>query len=141
MTVIRNFTPHPVVLFAEDESGDTRGSVGFGPQARTANFRTVVRLESEGNARATQADETVGSIEVEGDTVNVVFTTFGNPVDLPDAEEGVKLVVSLITAKAADGVGRGTEDLLITSNPVRNAEDGPDKGKIMGCTQFATLAP
>lgn len=134
MTTIRNLTPHAASIFVEDEQGPVTGSVGFGRAAKTTTFRLVAELASEGNARANQQDESVGKVEVAGEVLPVVRTTFGNPVDLPEPSDGVMLLVSLITANAAKAAGRPTGDLLITSNPVRD-----EAGKIMGCTQFAAL--
>jgi len=134
MTTIRNLTPHAASIFVEDEEGPVTGSVGFGRAARTTTFRLVSELASEGNARANQSDENVGKVEVADEVINVVRTTFGTPVDLPEPQNGVMLLVSLITANAAKAAGRTTEDLLLTSNPVRD-----EAGKIMGCTQFAAL--
>lgn len=134
MTIIRNLTPHAVQIFVADDAGEVVGSVGFGRAARTATFRQVAELASEGNARASQSDVTVGDIEVEGMNVPVVRTEFGATVDLPEPEEGVMLVVSMITATAARATGRSTEDLLLTSNPVRD-----ETGRILGCTQFAAV--
>ena len=81
-------------------------------------------------ARATQSDVHVG--EIEG--VEVVKTTFGEPIDLPAPQEGVWLVVSLATASAAQASGRTTSDLLLTSGPVRDTD-----GRIIGCRRFARL--
>lgn len=109
--MIRNLTPHTVTIV--DENGDV-----------------ALELPSEGVARAAQTDVPAGEV----DGIPVVRTTFGNPDGLPEAEEGVFLVVSVITANAARAAGRGTEDLLLTSNPVRDAE-----GRIVGCRALARV--
>lgn len=115
MTVIRNLTPHAVNIVAED------GNV-------------LATFESEGIARAQQSDVPTGTIQVNGVELTLVSTEFGAPVDLPDPQEGVMLVVSIITANAAKAAGRPTGDLLITSNPVRD-----DSGRIIGARQFAVV--
>ena len=98
---IKNLTPHALVLLVEDPAGEIAGSVGFGRGAREARFRTVAELTSEGVARATTSVEAVGTVEVNGQTVPVTKTIFGGTGDLPAPAEGVRLVVSLITASAA----------------------------------------
>lgn len=115
-TTIKNLTPHAVNLC------DADGNV----------FAT---FESTGTiARAKQTDVPSGTITVNGIELALVRTEFGSPVDLPETEEGVYLVVSIITANAAKASGRTTDDLLITSNPVRDAD-----GRIVGCRYFALV--
>jgi len=112
---ILNLTPHEVKVIDGD------GNV-------------VLSIPSSGEARATQTDEVVGSLELEGQTVAVVSTVFGEVTDLPEPTEGVRIVVSIITANAARSQGRATDDLLLTSGPVRDSE-----GRIIGCTRFARV--
>lgn len=81
-----------------------------------------------GVARAQQTDRKVGSIGA----VPVVQTEFGKVVDLPEPAEEVMFIVSIITLNAAKAQGRSTEDLLITSSPVRD-----DQGRIVGCRALA----
>jgi len=109
-----NLTPHQVNLVID---GDV-----------------VASLPSAGVARADQTDKVVGSLELNGSTIAVVETVFGEVVDLPEPTEGVSFVVSFITANAARGQGRSTTDLLVTSGPVRD-----DQGRIIGCTRLARV--
>jgi hypothetical protein len=109
--VIKNLTPHAVVLIHGDGSR--------------------LEIPSSGAARAIQEDAIVG--ELEG--IPLVRSTFGAPTGLPEWEEGVFLIVSAMTAKAAQAAGRRIDDLLLTSGAVRDAE-----GKIVGCTQLALYA-
>lgn len=109
--MICNLTPHTVTIV--DEGGNV-----------------LAEFASSGVARATQTD--VPATPVEG--IPCVVSTFGSPTGLPDPIEGVYLVVSAITASAARASGRTTEDLLLTSGPVRNAE-----GAIIGCRAFARV--
>jgi len=67
-----------------------------------------------------------------GTKVPVIKTIFGEPTDLPAPEEGTMLIVSILTAQAAKAAGRKGDDLIITSDPVRDAA-----GKIIGCRKFA----
>jgi len=110
-----NLTPHEVTVVDERQN-------------------VLVTIASSGVARASQTDEVIGTIQVGDQTVTVVKTVFGEVVDLPEPAEGVAYVVSIITANAARAQGRTTEDLLITSGPVRDAQ-----GRIIGCTRFARV--
>ena len=109
--MIKNLTPHTVTVLDEDNN-------------------IVKEFASCGIARAKQTIVPAGMV----DGVPLVTTTFGEPVDLPEREEGVFLIVSLATAKAAETYGRTTEDLLLTCSPVRD-----DAGRIIGCRSLATV--
>lgn len=116
MTIIRNLTPHAVNIC-------------------NAEGNVLATFAPEGTiARAQQTDVPTGTLVVNGNELPLVRTEFGAPVDLPEAKEGVYLVISFITANAAKSAGRSTEDLLITSNPVRD-----DAGRIIGARQFAVV--
>ena len=108
---IRNLTPHAINIIAED------GTV-------------ISTFPSEGIARAAQ--KATPAFTLNG--VDVVRMEFGRPVDLPDKEADVWLIVSIVTANAAKAYGRKTDDLLITADPVRDGE-----GRIVGCKHFATI--
>lgn len=107
---IKNLTPHAVNIIAED--GSTTAT--FAPEGAVA--------------RATQHAEVVGSLN----GVELVSMKFGETVDLPTPQEGIFLIVSVITINAAKAEGRTTSDLLMTADPVRN-----DEGQIIGCRRFA----
>lgn len=107
---IINLTPHAVNIIAEDGS-------------------TVAVFPSQGVARASQQDIPV-TTNAAG--VEIVRTEFGATVDLPAPEAGKLFIVSIITVNAAEAEGRTTDDLLITSTPVRD-----DKGQIIGCRRLA----
>ncbi len=61
-------------------------------------------------------------------------TSFGETIDLPEYQDGVYLVVSIITANAAKANGRRVDDLLITTDTVRD-----ETGRIVGCKAFARI--
>ena len=111
MTNIINLTPHTINICNED------GTI-------------VKSFESNGIARAKQTAEVVGNL----DGVELVSMKFGEPEDLPEYAEGTYYVVSIITANAAKAVGRRVDDLLITADPVRDAD-----GRIIGCKRFALV--
>lgn len=110
--MIANLTPHSVNIVSADGT-------------------PIVTLKPTGTvARAQQSSVQVGTI----DGIPVMKTTFGAPVDLPDPEDGVYYLVSLATANAAKAAGRTTDDLLLTLNPVRDAD-----GRIIGCTALGAV--
>ena len=108
---IKNLTPHTVNVC------DSEGHV-------------IRSFESEGIARATQSSTVIGEV----DDIELVEMSFGDPIDLPDPTEGTLLIVSVITANAAKACGRGADDLVITADPVRDAD-----GRIVGCMRFAKV--
>lgn len=59
---------------------------------------------------------------------------YGEPVGLPDWQEGVALIVSALTANAAAASGRRTDDLHIVQGLVRD-----EAGAVIGCTGFAKV--
>ena len=106
-----NLTPHGVTVFDDD------GVV-------------IKTYPSEGVARARQTNVIVGCLE----GAPVVKTEFGEVDGLPEPTEGTVFIVSIITANAAKTHGRTTDDLLVTSGPVRD-----DKGRVIGCRAFARI--
>lgn len=110
--IIRNLTPHDVIIYNDD------GEI-------------IAHYPPEGSvARAQQSMIPYG--EVNG--IVVTKTTFGATENLPAPEDGVFLIVSQITASAAKAEGRSVDDLLLTSDTVRD-----ETGKIIGCRKFAVL--
>jgi hypothetical protein len=134
MNKIVNLTPHAIAVLVEDANGSVEGSVGFGRAARPGTFRLVAELPSEGVARATTSSVPAGSVEVNGVSIPVTKTVFGEVADLPEPANGVQLVVSMVTANAAAACGRSTDDLLIVGETVR---DGG--GNIIGTTGFGIV--
>lgn len=109
--MIKNLTPHCIVMV--DENG------------------AVVReYKSEGIARATQSNIQVGEV----DGIPLMETSFGETIDLPEYQDDVYLIVSIITANAAKANGRMVDDLLITTDTVRD-----ETGRIIGCKAFARI--
>lgn len=111
MENIRNLTPHTITVIGVD--GDA-----------------LATFPSEGVARAKQSIVQVGTIC----GLPIVRTEFGDPVDLPEYQEGTYLIVSLVTVNAAKQVGRRTDDLLVSCDPVRDPE-----GRIIGCRSLAVV--
>ena len=109
--MFHNLTPHAISIVDE------------------AN-QVIATFASEGVARATQATELVGVI----DGIRITKSVFGEPVNLPDPQEGVFLIVSLATVNAARAFGRSVADLLITNEAVRDAD-----GRIIGCRSLGRV--
>jgi len=91
-------------------------------------------LPSEGVARAATSSESAGRVLVNGHSVPVTRTVFGEVQDLPEPNKDVMLVVSKITADAALAGGRITDDLLIVGDAVRDPG-----GAILGVIGFGLV--
>lgn len=109
--MIINLTPHTVHVY--DKNGNL-----------------LKTYESKGVARAKQTAEIVGNL----DGIELVTMKFGEPENLPEYSEGTYYIVSIITANAAKAIGRRVDDLLITADPLRDAD-----GRIIGCSRFALV--
>lgn len=110
---IINLTPHAVTLI---------------------NGGNEIKFDSQGVARAKQIETVAGEMEICGQKIPTVRMEYGEPEDLPEPKAGVCYIVSYITAMAAKAKGRGTNDLLMTADLVRNEE-----GQIIGCRKFSVL--
>jgi hypothetical protein len=111
VTTVRNLTPHPVTVVVGD--------------------RNAVIPPDGVVARAAVTETDAGTVTIAGLVVPVVVETLGPPVDLPDPEPGVYLIVSRVAASAAAAHGRTTTDLL---SPTRLVRDGD--GRVVGCAAF-----
>lgn len=74
--------------------------------------------------RLKQQTANVGSINIDGISVPVTETVFGETENLPAPEDGVILIVSALVATA----NPHRTDLVLVNEAVRDAE-----GKIIGC--------
>lgn len=108
---VTNLTPHEVRVYNDDDV-------------------VVKTYPSAGVARASQVNTPVDNV----DGVLVVSTSYGEVTGLPEPTEGKVYIVSFITVNAAKAHGRSTDDLLVTSSPVRN-----DRGQVIGCRAFARV--
>ena len=100
--MFKNYTPHPVTICDED------GNI----------FRAI--LPEETPIRLSQ--QTVPHSLVDG--IQLTITRYGAPVDLPEAEEGVWLIVSQMVFDALPQ----RADLCVPAELVRD-----DIGNIIGC--------
>lgn len=96
-----------------------------------ADGAVIRTFEQSGvTARAAVTTEQLGAV----DGVPLARTRYGAPTDLPEPEEGVLLIVSILTIQAAAAVGRVTSDLFAPADLVRDSRD-----RVIGCRALATL--
>lgn len=122
--MILNYTPHTIDVYRRQ---DVIPDTGRGFVARHGRGPVYV-LPSAGVARAASSESPAGTV----DGIPLVEVQYGRLEGLPRPSLGVYLVVSAITAQAARAQGRSTDDLLLTTGLVRDAD-----GRIVGCTAFA----
>ena len=101
--ILVNCTPHDINLYLAD---------GF-----------VIALESRCVARAKQTNRWIGNADLEGSYIPIVAAEYGEPIDLPDPEDGTLFIVSALTAAAAPD----RKDLVGTTDLVRD-----EAGRIIG---------
>ena len=110
-----NLTPHDLVVY--DEAGEKE-------IARLPRTGEVARVNTE----ATQ----IGEISIDGHSVPVVETTFGDVVNLPEPYDGVMYVISIIVLQAVRGL---RDDVVVpdtgSESVVRDAD-----GNILGVRRF-----
>ena len=102
--LLKNFTPHNVVIVINEE--------------------TKIVIPSDGIARVTETKAVAPSIDVDGVTVETFVSAFGEVENLPPQEEGIMVIVSALVASAT----KGRDDLLVPGELVRD-----DGGNIVGC--------
>lgn len=106
---IVNLTPHPLNMMVNDQE---------------------LIIESSGQARASTSRQQIDQIELNGLTIPINTTTFGDVEGLPEPQEGTVYVVSMLVAQALPN----RKDLLIVDDTVRDAQ-----GRIVGAKAFAKL--
>jgi len=116
---IRNLTPHPITL---------------------ANGDTSITIQPEPvPARCAQIDEVVGEVALTDSTytdfsVPIVRSTYGEITGLPEPQEGVIYVTSLLVAQAAAAQGR--RDVFAVGRPIRDAQ-----GRIVAAGALTAVKP
>ena len=129
-----NLTPHSIVFY---DPSDIEGNDERHTYTLKEGAKPVVVLESAGVARAEQRAIPAGQMSVNGCPVPVFHMEYGEPVNLPDMwEEGddVYYIVSYLTAAAAQASGRGTDDLFMVAQTIRDKD-----GHIVGCAALSQL--
>jgi hypothetical protein len=113
MPTFINLTPHVVRLFEENTPSTIYGDVDTHP-------KLICRLVSVGQARVPFDDNEVDRIG----PVPVMEPVFGSPSGLPDPQEGVVYITSLLVAQNTPG----RTDVLA---PVRLVRD--EDNRVVGC--------
>ena len=105
-----NLTPHEVVIINN-------------------GVNTVFKPESI-PARCSSSTIVVGEIKIDGGTVDLTSTSFGEVEGLPSENEGVGYIVSRLVAEACPQ----RHDLYVTNGAVRDGS-----GRIIGCTSLTQI--
>ena len=107
MKTVKNLTPHPIHVVDE-------------------NAKIVKTFATDGLVRL-KASTVKTNLEIEG--VPITKTEFGEPVGLPEFQDGVFFIVSQLVKSALPG----RNDLLVPAEVVRDAT-----GNIIGCRSLGT---
>jgi hypothetical protein len=118
MTDLTNLTPHDVVVVADDGSEQTITYPRSGTVARAIEHHTM------GHALADNMS--IGTKLVRYDGVE----------NLPEPKLGHGYIVSVLTAMAAQSMGRSVEDLYYPGELIRDIS-----GRVIGCSALYQLAP
>lgn len=130
--IFTNLTPHSVSVYAREDCIEQPGGRGY---TRSSGAQPIAVFPPSGTvARAAQQQEDLSPVFVDDVAVPVCRMVYGEPVGLPDRQEGVALIVSALTANAAVASGRTTDDLFIVQGIVRD-----EAGAVIGCTGFAKV--
>ena len=128
MARLINLTPHVISIFA---TKDCEEVVMGSYKTLTVKEGATPSLElppSGEVARASEVTEKLAPMEVGGFNLPIIHKEMGEAYGLPPEEEGVFLVVSLATAKAAPD----RHDLLMVGESVRDSAN-----RIRGCISLA----
>ena len=113
---IINLTPHDINFYEEEHTQKIKGCYYIIPGALP--YHTIPA--SGITARAAQTEDNLPAIDCNGVRVPLLQMTYGDPVNLPEPEEGKAYVVSALTVAAAKAAGRSTSDLYVVARTVRN---------------------
>jgi hypothetical protein len=98
--------------------------------------KEIARISPVGAAARVETRATkIGEVEIYRHTVPVVSTEFGEVKNLPDSQDGVIYVTSIIVVQAV----RGLRDDVVAPDTGPSAvrfADGPSKGQIKGVRRF-----
>lgn len=90
-----------------------------------------IRIPSTGLARCKAGRVVVDRVSVDGVSIPVTEVVIGEVENLPEPQEGVVFIVSLLVAQKAARDGR-TADILVPDESVRD-----EAGRIIGCRALA----
>lgn len=126
---IINLTPHEIIIALPLGGTHVIPSTGIARCVeQTRRYEPIavqVPIEREG-----------GVVGYEHVSIPTTLTTPTRLDGLPDAVDGTYYVVSIVTADAADAFGRGTRDLLIPGQQIRDTA-----GRIVGCESLVRYQP
>jgi hypothetical protein len=108
--LVVNLTPHTLNIHSDDGS--------------------ILNLPSVGNARCEVTSEQVETINSGTRNINVFRVNYGDVIGLPDSEQGVVYVTSLLVAQAVPH----RRDVHSPGELIRN-----DEGKPIGCKGLRRL--
>lgn len=128
MATIINMTPHNIIIFAVADCEEVVKGAYRALIVKAGAQPALVIPPCGEVARAAEQRATLAPLSVEGVEIPLIEKTMGEPQGLPESQEGVFLLVSLATAKAAPG----RQDLLVVGESVRSPE-----GQICGCISLA----
>lgn len=128
---IINLTPHSIVFFSLSSCIEQGGGRGYVLKDEAAPLGSIP--PSGVVARAAMQAQAQDPVSIDGiGEIPVSENSYGNPVGLPEPQEGIGYVVSALTAAAAKVAGRDTADLFTPNGLVRDAAGAP-----VGCTGLA----
>lgn len=107
---IKNLTPHAVNMMLEDRE------IVFSPEGIVPRCSTSI--------------ERISDVEVDGISIPITTSTFGEVIGLPEKEDGVLLIVSALVANTC----KDRDDLVIPNEAVRD-----DAGRIIGCKSLGRV--
>lgn len=128
MTII-NLTPHQIALFKTTDCTEVQQGA-YKALTLKEGAQPLAVYPSKGVARASAVKVEVDHLEINGQVVPVIGTTYGKPSGLPEPKADTFYVVSALTAQAA----KDRHDLLIVDGTVRDGN-----GCICGCTAFGRV--
>lgn len=121
MLQITNRTPHDLTIYPT-------GSTVTAPIILPAAARDQI-------ARVTTSDHVLRTEATPDGDIPITATTWGRIVGLPDCEDGVAHVVSVVVVEAARAAGRTTTDLYVPGGQIRDGS-----GRIIGCASIGVAA-
>lgn len=104
--MIKNYTPHSVIIMRRNEAGD--------------GYDVVADIPSSGMARVEARTEVVGSMG----SIPLTRSVYGEVTSLPEPSDGVSYIVSRLVASALPD----RNDLLVPGQLVRD-----EQGRVIGC--------
>ena len=113
---IINLTPYDINFYEEEHTQKIKGCYYIIPGALP--YHTIPA--SGITARAAQTEDNLPAIDCNGVRVPLLQMTYGDPVNLPEPENGKAYVVSALTVAAAKAAKRSTSDLYVVARTVRN---------------------